>query len=170
MLARNEGASPGGEVVVETMRMMTDGTAKMIKQSIQTLAVLGIAVGATLASVQDASAGWPGSNAGGPARGYIDARWNSGYLLRGQDHHPCGRFALCPGCSCLTPNSYRSFAPLIVPRSSDAPLGGSWYTGNPWYSANPVPVPTAAEGGEVMSEASPAPDAVLPPLPLSDGE
>ena len=148
----------------------TDGKAKMIKQSIQMLALLGIAVGATFASVQDASAGGPGSYAGGPARGYIDARWNSGYRLHGQDHHPCGRFVICPGCSCLTPNSYRSFAPLVVPRSSDVAPGGSWYTANPWFSATPLPAPAVAEGAEVASETRAEPDAVLPPLPLSDGE
>lgn len=64
-----------------------------------------------------------------PVRGYIDARWNSGYVLPGSAHHARGHFSVCPGCSCFSPTQYRTFAPVIVPDFGRQP-GGSWYTGD----------------------------------------
>lgn len=65
-----------------------------------------------------------------PVRGYIDARWNSGYVLRTGGHHACGCFVVCPGCSCLLPTEYRSFAPVAVQGASRERVGRSWYTGD----------------------------------------
>jgi hypothetical protein len=65
--------------------------------------------------------------AGAPARGYIDCRWNSGYVLRSRGHHEQGCFVVCPGCSCLTPTQYRSFAETALAGTTPSDVGVSWY-------------------------------------------
>ena len=83
---------------------------------------------------------WLASDATLPNRaghGLIDARWTSGYRVRdGQHHHACGDFHVCPGCTCLAPSQYRSFAPAVVPAQASDNVGASWYTGYPM--ANPA--------------------------------
>jgi hypothetical protein len=85
------------------------------------ISLLGFAV--VLASLCFASA----VTAQVPARGYIDCRWNAGYVVRNRGHNECGRFVVCPGCSCLTPTQYRSFAGSVLPGVTAANVGFSWY-------------------------------------------
>lgn len=94
-----------------------------------------------------------------PARGYIDARWNSGYVLSSQRHHERGCFVVCRGCSCLVPIQYRSFADLVFPGPGDDRIGVPWYLGESRAAPEPL-------SGEVMPLASPAPVPVAP-LPPS---
>lgn len=89
-----------------------------------------------------------------PARGCLDARWDSGYALRSQGHHACGYFAVYPGCSGLVPTQYRSFADTVSTTAGHQRVGFSWYTGESWH----------ADGGAAATETQPA--RPLAPAPL----
>lgn len=72
------------------------------------------------------------ASAEAPARGCLDARWSSGYVLRGHGHHPCGYFAVCPGCSGLVPQQYRAMTEALSTGSGGGRVGFSWYAGESW--------------------------------------
>jgi hypothetical protein len=126
----------------------------MIRRNSPAVLVTGVLVLAGLAGHRLAAAQQP-------ARGYIDARWNSGYVLSSRGHHQRGCFVVCPGCSCLVPTQYRSFADLVFPRPADDRVGAAWYLGQPMATSLPLSV-------EAMPVESPTPVPAAP-MPPSAG-